>query len=155
MATAQIFLAPIPVTSRIDNRPPNDSHSIPDTAWTYAMNEILLPLGVGSAFNGRFPDAQVPQTGNSVAVSDIASRIGAAVKTYRDADSAIGLDRKVSVGGWTFYYRYPDAYAIHVVANYALALNPISGTLPWHIEVPGTTHFFLVTAVARIAIPRS
>lgn len=157
MANAELYLAPMPVTSIGNHQPPPQALNIPDAVWDQAKQAILLPPGAGSTFNGRFPDAAIAHAAQVVAVNDVAARIGQVVAEYRSAATAAGTPRDVSVGAWSFYYRYLDATQAYVVAHYDVSITTAGGTAPWYLQFndAGTTHTFLVTAIARVLIPKT
>jgi hypothetical protein len=157
MANAELYLAPMPVTSVGNHQPPANALNIPDAIWEQAKAEILLPVGVGSAFNGRFADAALAHTLQVVAVNDIAARIAQVVAEYRTAAAATPTPRDVSVGAWSFYYRYLDATQAYVVAHYDVLLTTAAGSSPWYLQfsAAGATHTFLVTAIACVLIPKT
>jgi hypothetical protein len=157
MANAELYLAPMPVTSIGNHQPPSQALNIPDAVWDQAKQALLLPVGTGAAFDGRFADAAIGHTQQTVAVNDVAARIAQVVAEYRTASFSTPTPRDVSVGAWSFYYRYLDATQAYVVAHYDVSITTAGGTTPWYLQFndAGTTHTFLVTAIARVLIPKS
>jgi hypothetical protein len=159
MATAELYLVPMPVTAPADHRPPANSQHLPPAVWTAAMGQLLLvDAGDHPLFDGRFQDAHLEQQGQEVAVDDIADSVRSAVAEYRTRSAAAGPEFEVGVGAWSFYYRYLDGYTAYVVAHYSLTRTTQTGNGAWYLQVAGdagATHTFLVTAVARVTIPKT